>query len=62
MRAPPTATALAVRVFAANEARNAPSLASLDLVVREDLISRPVIEVHLTHEDDTKAEATVISN
>ena len=45
-----TATALHVRVFAANEARDVASLSGLDFEVRKDLDGRPVIEVHLTPE------------
>ena len=43
-------------MFAANEARNATSLAGLDFVVRGDLDGKPLIEVHLTPEEDGKPE------
>ena len=48
------ATALHVRVFAPNEARNATSLGGLDFVVRGDLDGKPLIEVHLPAEKDTE--------
>ena len=52
IQARPTATAPHVRVFAANEARSATSLSGLDFVVRGDLHGKPLIEVHLTPEND----------